>query len=108
VAKRQSTGARRRPRSTHGKTEETIARIEKKAKALYREYTVACPHCGEPILSSMFASAAAKRASGMRIRHGAGTGRPKKLSPCPGCGGMFGAAEMRRHRPGCSLLRNRI
>jgi hypothetical protein len=26
---------------------------------------------------------------------------PKKLSPCPKCGDMYGVAEMRTHKPKC-------
>jgi len=26
---------------------------------------------------------------------------PKKLSPCPKCGHMYGVAEMRTHKPKC-------
>lgn len=28
-------------------------------------------------------------------------GRPKLLRPCPKCGGMFGAEDLRRHKPRC-------
>ena len=41
----------------------------------------------------------ARRNSLRRKTHGGG--RPKVLSPCPGCGGEFGAREMRLHRAAC-------
>ena len=42
--------------------------------------------------------AAARRASQMRRTHGAGSGRPKLLRPCPHCGALLGAREMRQHK----------
>jgi hypothetical protein len=29
------------------------------------------------------------------------TPNPKKLSPCPKCGDMYGVADMRAHKPKC-------
>jgi endogenous inhibitor of DNA gyrase (YacG/DUF329 family) len=97
----------RRKRKGAETTEQILARTEQKLRAIYDQYTVGCPHCGKPILASMFASATAKRASAMRKSHGAGTGRPKKLSPCPDCGKKFGVAEMRKHRAQCRFRRMR-
>lgn len=39
----------------------------------------------------------ARRSSAKRKTFGAGTGRPKKLTPCGKCGAMLGVAEKRKH-----------
>lgn len=43
-------------------------------------------------------SAAARALNAMRKTYGVGTGRPKKLRPCPQCGERMGARELRAHR----------
>ncbi|TAL08397.1 MAG: hypothetical protein EPO02_13010 [Nitrospirae bacterium] len=98
VAKRTGKVGGNRPSSA---AEGLIRSIERKLEALREEYTIPCPHCGQPILASMFASAAAKRSASMRKTLGAGSGRPAKLTPCPKCGQQFGVAELRRHKPHC-------
>jgi hypothetical protein len=39
-----------------------------------------------------------RRRAAMRKTFGAGTGRPKKLAPCPKCGARYGTREMRKHQ----------
>lgn len=39
-----------------------------------------------------------RRRGAQRKTFGAGTGRPKKLTRCPGCKLRFGVAEMRQHK----------
>lgn len=82
--------------------ESRIRSLERKAKELFDRYTVPCPHCGKPILASSITSAAGRRAVALRKTHGAGNGRPKKLTPCPKCGVEFGVAELRAHKPKCT------
>jgi hypothetical protein len=53
------------------------------------------------IPDELLLSECAKRHSARRQTHGAGPGRPKKLTSCPYCGKEFGTAELRKHRPVC-------
>ncbi len=39
-----------------------------------------------------------RRRAAQRKTFGAGTGRPKKVKPCPRCGAPYGAREMRQHQ----------
>jgi|KBSMisStandDraft_5_1062788.scaffolds.fasta_scaffold1043337_3 hypothetical protein len=39
-----------------------------------------------------------RRRSAKRKTFGAGTGRPKVMKTCPGCGGVFSAREIRQHQ----------
>ena len=52
-----------------------------------------CPHCDQPIERSVLASALASSSET--------SGRPKVEKPCPKCGQMFGARELRAHLPKC-------
>ena len=81
--------------------EQKIRSLQKRIKILAERYTLPCPHCGKSISASMVATVAAQRASAMRKTHGAGTGRPRKLVPCPKCSKDFGVAELRKHKPRC-------
>lgn len=42
-----------------------------------------------------------RRRNAQRETFGAGSGRPKKLTPCPKCQRKFGVAELRGHRGKC-------
>lgn len=44
----------------------------------------------------------ARALAALRKTYGAGSGRPKVLRRCPGCGKEFGARELRAHRCGNS------
>jgi hypothetical protein len=48
-----------------------------------------------------------RRRSAKRTTFGAGTGRPQKVSSCPGCGVELGVVDMRAHRSGCPGKRTR-
>jgi hypothetical protein len=43
----------------------------------------------------------ARRRAARRKTFGAGTGRPRKLTACPGCGRKFGVTDLRKHKPRC-------
>jgi hypothetical protein len=53
------------------------------------------------IPDSVLMSEFQRRRAAKRKTYGAGTGRPKVLRACPGCGALFGATEMREHQPRC-------
>ena len=52
----------------------------------------------ENVSDAALLSEVQRRRSAMRKTYGAGTGRPKVMKTCPGCGGMFGARELRGHQ----------
>lgn len=39
-----------------------------------------------------------RRRAAKRKTFGAGTGRPKVIKTCPGCGGSYSAREIRKHQ----------
>jgi endogenous inhibitor of DNA gyrase (YacG/DUF329 family) len=61
---------------------------------------VKCPHCGEQISAAVEAEIVRRARRKSAVTSGAGR-KPDKR-PCPKCGDLFGAREIRLHEPTCT------